>query len=161
MGQFVIILIAVGGAYFLWESNLKKGSRFVEAKRVDKNLEICRKKVLNSLEYVLKTATEETNVVGDIWSLLLVDTQMSITSINEHPNNIPVIIMAVMNVGANSLDILSRSSASTEIEKKLLQRVRERYYNDLRHISCKLIEIHGHKLTDAEVQTSMDVINNL
>lgn len=82
------------------------------------------------------------------------------TAIKEHPDNTPVIVAALINVGDTSLGSMSQSPSLTKAEKKLLRRAQKKYAKNTSHAAIKLVEIHGHKITDIEAQSSMDIISS-
>lgn len=134
--------------------------KYYQRKRGDQNLDTCREKILANILTIQQAANTKIESGGDdIWLMLGVDSTISKEVIKDNPDNIPVMLAALMRVGS-SLGAVIESPALDKSETKSLRRAQNKYFNNLKHVSKRLLEIHGHKITDSEAQVGAGVIDS-
>lgn len=113
-------------------------------------LDECRECIvqnIGAIQTLTKDKAEELNDNNSTWFALFFDASFCLFAIRQRPESIPVIVLALMRV-VFALDSLSKGSdrellvALSSFLKALTERTAQ--------ASARLIELHGHKITDSE-----------
>ncbi len=93
---------------------------------------------------------------GDVWNVLSMDFAMSIAAINQRPDDIPTILAALMC----SVKLLG-DAASQEGQDNMLSKIEEKIMQRIELAATKLIEIHGHQITEDESRQAVRFIESM
>lgn len=121
-------------------------------------LDECRVEIENSIASIRNIAAQNTRGYGDPWTALLVDANMSLAAIRQNPNNVPIIVYALMNV-VGALNILTQTS-DKDMAGSFLN-LQKTLAGNIGCVIDRIVEIQGRKVTDSENQEAEGYFNRL
>lgn len=158
--EFLLVLAVAGIIYFIFSVSQKhefKNKNPKSQKYINEftDLETCRVHIIKSVNDMALHFFNRSKDFGDIWFLLHVDFSINMNAMKFKPDDIPVIVTALMC----SINLLGDVADShKEIEFLELQ---EALGIGTFAASSKLIEIYGRKINDSEVNDAIEFIQTI
>lgn len=114
--------------------------------------------IVNNIVSIRVVAADKTQGYGDPWSALLFDVSMSLAAIEQRPESVPVIVSALMNV-VGALAALTK--APDRETAAFMLHLQKTLATKTGRATTRLIELHGHKVTNSERQEAEALLDRL